>query len=174
MKLTDLLAAYGAALSTGVFVWNASRARPKIKVRIVFAIDQIKGKHEHGVGISIQNPSSHIAHITNVSFFYPFQRPTFRNRLRYFIKYRRLRRVGWGSAALSLFKVKDGCPVSVEPSKNHWIFVPDDVVQKILSDAAKPCFAVVVQDALWRNKYSKPFKYDLPRRKRRLAPKREG
>jgi hypothetical protein len=145
-----------------VFFWNASKARPKIKVRIAFAIDGEKKDLKHGIGISVQNPSSHTAHIANVAFFYPFYRPTIRGRLEFLFKYRRLRKIGWGSSALSLHNVDDRCPASIEPGKSHWIFVPDDVLRKALADACKPYFAVVVQDALWRNKCSKPFKYDLP------------
>lgn len=63
---------------------------------------------------------------------------------------------------MSLNGVDDECPASIEPGKSHWIFVPEDVVRKVLAEATSPYFRIVVQDALWRNKYSKKFVYDLP------------
>ncbi len=70
--------------------------------------------------------------------------------------------VGWAHSSLSLHQVDDGCPTSIEPGKSHWIFVSEEDLQKALSDATAPHFRVVVQDALWRNKYSEKFVYPRP------------
>jgi len=165
LKLTDYLAIYGAALSTAVFIWNTSRARPKIKVRIAFAVDTIDGVTDHGIGVSVQNPSAHTAHITSVSFVYPWRRTTVRERFEHLVRFKRLPfRIGWCHSVLSNYSVDDRCPTSIEPGKSHWIFVPDAVLQQLLDDAIKRTFVVQVQDALWRNKTSKPFAYDVPKK----------
>lgn len=160
LKLTDYLAVYGAALSTLVFVWNARKSTPQIRVRIAYAVDTVDGETKGGIGISIQNPSTSTAHITGVSFVYPWRRGALRDRFIHLVKYKRLPvRIGWCHTALSNFDLSDECPASIEPAKSHWIFVPKEVVEKLLSDAYERRFVVQVQDALWRNKYSKPFSY---------------
>lgn len=164
MELTDYLAVYGAGLSTAIAVWNYFRSRPKVRVLLTLASDSMDGEFTCGVGISVQNPSTHTAHITHVSFLYPSSVPTFRDRIKHLVKFKRVSRThGWCHTALSNFGLSDGCPVSIEPGKAHWIFVPDSVIQEILSDAISPHLKVVVQDALWRNKYSRKFDYLVPK-----------
>ena len=163
MKLTDYLAIYGALLSSVVFLWTAARARPKIKVRLILAIEGEDDKLEHGVGISIQNPSSHTAHISNVSLLYPLRKPTVRERLKYLVKNKSLPlNIGWCHGSLSVYGLDDKCPASIEPGKSHWIFVPDVKLREVLSGALAPRLKAVAQDALWRNKYSPSFTYDVP------------
>ncbi|WP_143559609.1 hypothetical protein [Sphingomonas dokdonensis] len=160
MKLTDYLAIYGAALSTLVFIWNATRSTPKIKVRLTFAVETIEGVAKAGLGISVQNPSSSAAHITNVSFVYPWRRVTWRDRISHLVRFKSLPvRIGWCHSSLSNFDLEDGCPVTIEPAQSHWIFVPSETVEKLFSDALKRKVVVQVQDALWRNKYSKAYNY---------------
>lgn len=165
MELTDYLAVYGAGLSTAIAVWNYFRSRPKVRVLLTFATGGVDGEVTGGVGISVQNPSTHTAHITNVSFLYSSTVSTFRDRIKHLVKFKRVpRNHGWCHTALSNYGLSDGCPVSIEPGKAHWIFVPDNVIQKLLSDAISPHVKVVVQDALWRNKYSRKFKYPIPKK----------
>ena len=166
MKLTDYLAIYGAALSTAVFLWNSARARPKIKVRLTLAIETVDNHTQTGIGISIQNPSSHTAHITNVGFLYPYRSASFWDKLRHAWQYKRWHSdVGWCHASLSLYGIEDGCPTSIEAGKSHWIFLPEDKLKEFLEGAVEPCLRVKVQDALWRNKCSSKFTWDLTQKK---------
>lgn len=164
MKLTDYLAIYGAILSTAVFFWNAARAMPRFKVRLTHATNQTDdGEFQIGMGISIQNPSSHDVHISNVSFLYPLRKPSLRQRVWHLIRYKSLPlSVGWCHSSLSNYEIDDECPVSIEPGKSHWIFVPENIVKKVMDGAHARHLKVVVQDALWRNKYSAKFVYELP------------
>jgi hypothetical protein len=160
MRLTDCLAIYGAVLSTAVGVWNYLRARSKVRVLLRLAVDTVEGKPQHGLVISIGNPSAEMVHITHVSFLYPFESPTLRNRLRDLIRFKRLpRNQGWCQCSLSLLDVEDGCPVSIEPGKSHLIFVRHEVLEGLLKRAQSRRLKAVVQGALWRNKYSKAFRY---------------
>lgn len=160
MKLTDYLAIYGAVLSTMVFLWNARQASPRVKVRLTFAVETVEGKTTGGLGISIQNPSASAAHITNVSFVYPWRRTTLWERIKHMVRYRRLPiRIGWCHSSLSNFGLEDRCPVTIEPAKSHWIFVPDDKVEELLAQARQRMIVVQMQDELWRNKYSTAFAY---------------
>lgn len=160
MKLTDYLAAYGALLSTAVAVWNVFRALPKIRVFLVFSVDRLQGEPRHGITISIQNPSAHTVHITNVSFLYQYKSETLRDRIKHFVRFKRLpHNLGWCHSALSNFGINDNCPISIEARRSHSIFVSDDMLEKLLSDAVSRNIKVVVQDELWRNKYSKRFEY---------------
>lgn len=164
MELTDYLAVYGAGLSTAVAIWNALRTQSKIRVLLTFAIESLDGKPRSGAGISIQNPSAQTAHITSVSFLYPYTTTTLRGRIKHLVEFKRIpRNHGWCHTSLSNFGMKDGCPASIEPGKSHWIFVPEEVVEKLLKDSVSRQFKVVVQDALWRNKYSKAFEYPSPK-----------
>jgi hypothetical protein len=60
---------------------------------------------------------------------------------------------------LSLHGINDGCPTSIEPGKSHWIFVRHEVLDQLLEYAESRRLKAVVQDALWRKKYSKAFEY---------------
>lgn len=162
MKLTDYLAIYGAILSTMVFVWNTVKSRAKIKVRLTHALDTEGDKSRFGLGISVQNPSSHTAHITSACFLYQYTKPTISDRVSHLREFRRLPlRLGWASARLSLYDVEDGCPVTIEPNKSHWIFVPEEAVKTVLAKAKSPYIRVQVQDELWRNELSAKFRYKI-------------
>ena len=160
MRLTDLLAIYGAGLSTTTAVWNYFRARPQVRVLLILAVGTVEGESQTGIGISIQNVSTQPVHIATVSFLYPFARSTFPDKLKYLIRFKRIpRNDGWCHSSLSLHGIEDGCPVSIEPGKAHWIFVRDEVLDGLLESARSRCVKVVVQDVLWRNTYSKSFEY---------------
>jgi len=107
LKLTDLLAIYGAVLSTAVFLWNAVRARPKVKVRLVYASEKDENDDlQFGVRVFVQNPSAHTVHITAISLLYPWKKVGLGDRLAHIVKYRSLpTRVGWVSCGLALYGV---------------------------------------------------------------------
>lgn len=73
MRLTDLLAIYGASLSTATDVWNYFRTRPQLRVLLVFALEEVEGKSQTGIVISIQNISTQPVHIANISFCIRFR-----------------------------------------------------------------------------------------------------
>ena len=126
MKVTEYLAIYEALLSTFVFFWNIRRATPRIKVDVVFGIDEINGEHTPGAYIPIKNPSAHTVHLAHISILYPYREVTKYELLKHTIKYKRLPLyVGWVHSSLSNFDVKDGCPLELEPGKSHGILFPE-------------------------------------------------
>lgn len=158
MKLTDYLAIYGALLSSTVFIWNAAKARPKVRVRLAFAVETKDGKTESGLGVSVQNPSAHTVHITGASFLYPYSEPTFTRRLEHIFRYKRVPwDLGWCHSSFGLNGIEDGCPISIEPGASHYVMVPQDKLERVLADAKRRVLKVSVQDALWRNKKSQAF-----------------
>ena len=160
MRLTDLLAIYGASLSTATAVWNYFRAQPQVRVLLVFALETIEGESQHGVHISIQNPSDKTVHITNVSLLYPLESPSFLDRLKHLAQFKRISRSQeWCHSSFSNFGIEDKCPVSIEAGKSHGIFVRNEALDKLLEGTQSRRVKVVVQDALWRNRYSKAFNY---------------
>lgn len=162
MRPTDYLALYGALLSTVVFVWNVSRALPKLKVRL--AHTETGSGMCTGVVASIQNHSAHPVRITRVSILLPFRSKRIRRKLVHLLWHRRwLRTIGWYHAPLSAYGVDDQCPLTVEPGHSHVVFLPADAVESLLGRAMGRQFRVVVQDALWRDTYSHPFIYDNAR-----------
>lgn len=162
MELTKYLAIYAAALSTAVFFWNVSRARPKIRVKLIFSVEKVDGEYVHGVGVAVQNPSSHTVHITNVSLLYPWRKPTLKDYFEHIFRFRRWpRRIGWCHTSLSNYEIDDGCSVALEPGTAHRVLIPEDKLEKLMEGATKRRFIAVVQDALWRNKYSSAFDYPL-------------
>jgi hypothetical protein len=152
------LAIYGAFLSSAVFIWTVQKSRAQLKIKLVLAVETKKGKTELGLGVSVQNPSARAVHLSNLSFLYPYRNATVGERLRHLYRFRSLpRTVGWVFSNFSLRDVEDGCPVTIEPGKSHYVFVPNKVLTDLLSDAVEPAVKVVAQDALWRNKYSAKF-----------------
>lgn len=160
MGLTDILAIYGAGLSTATAFWGYYRTRPQVRVLLVHAFDHVGGEPKTGVTISVQNVSAQPVHIIRVSLLYPFARATFLGRLERFVRSGRVpRNVGWCHCLLLLHGVEDGCPVSIEPGKSHQIFVRHEVLDEVLEDAQSRRLKALAQDAIWRNTYSKAFEY---------------
>ncbi len=160
MRLTDFLAIYAASLSTTIALWNYLRSRPQLRVRLIFALETIEAEMQSGVGISIQNVSAQTVHITDVSLLYPYRKSTISGKLKYLISFKRIPYSdGWCHSSLSLHGINDGCPTSIEPGKSHWVFVRYEVLDRLLEDAESRRLKAVVQDALWRNRYSKAFEY---------------
>lgn len=160
MELTALLAIYAAVLSSIVFAWNVSRACSKIRVKVVYCVEAAGKKHMHGASISVQNSSAHTVHVTNISLVYPYRTVGLRERIAHLWRFKRLpRRIGWCHTSLGNHNVDDKCPVSIQPGMAHSVFVPHNVIEKILTDATSRRFMAVAQDALWRDKYSSAFEY---------------
>lgn len=158
MNVTDYLAIYGAFLSTAVLVWDVRRSTSKVHVEIINAVEVVECVSKHGIGISVKNPTNKVVHLANVSLLYEYKLLSLFNRVAYFFKFRRFSlNSGWCHAHLSNYAVNDKCPVSIEPGQSHWIFVSEDIVEEILKNGISRHLKAVVQDSLWRDRYSKKF-----------------
>jgi hypothetical protein len=160
LDITPLLAIYGSALSTAVFIWNILRATPRIKVDLIFGIEEVGGEVVSGAHISIKNPSGSTVHIGNVSILYPYRNVRLVDYISHVVRFKRLpRTVGWVHSALSNFGIDDGCPMALEPGKSHGILVPEKILDQIFEDSTERKIRAVAQDQLWRDKYSSPMEY---------------
>lgn len=160
MKATEWLAIYAAALSTIVFSWNVFQSRPRLKVMIVFGIEElVVGAH-----ISVQNRSPHTIHLSNISILYRDRKPTWKEWLSHAWEFKRLpRRLGWVHSSLSNYKIADGCPVALEARNSHHVLVPEDTLERIFERTAERKIIAVVQDKIWNSVYSNVFEYSKPR-----------
>jgi hypothetical protein len=161
-EISKILSVYAACLSTIVFVWNVQRAIPRYKVDLIFGVTGEGDDFDHGIFVSVKNPSPHTVHLANIQLLYPLRRESVWRKLAHGFKYRRIpRAVDWCHSALNLYEVEDGCPVALEPGKSHEIFIPHEVLEEVLESASERRIRAVVQDQLWRNKYSKSFDYSV-------------
>ncbi len=155
MKVTEFLAIYAAALSTTVFLWNLSRSRSRIAVKLVLGVSDGAGEVQSGAYIAIQNVSPHTVHLSSLSILYPYRNANLIDKVTHLFRYRRLpRTVGWVHTKLDYFSVEDKLPISLEARQSHHVFVPDPVLDRILHDAIRREIRANVQDALWRSTYS--------------------
>ena len=155
LKFTEILAVYGAVLSTAVFVWNVVRSIPKLKVDIGYGVAEIDGEYVGGAYVCVRNPSSTTVHLASVEVMYTNGEPSFIERLAHMLKYRRLSSsVGWVYVPLVDYGVDNNCPVALEAGQSHHVFIPDEKVKEILSGTDIKKLRGSAQDQLWRNKYS--------------------
>jgi len=160
MDLTKFLAVYAAFLSTAVFLWNVFKSQSKIRVKLILALEKREGEFVHGVQIAVQNPSNHTVHLTGISVLNPWRKTSLKDAVAHVIRFRRWPiRLGWMHSDLSLYGIDDGCPMILEPRASHTILIPDDVLELILEEATHRKLKAVVQDALWRRKFSVAFDY---------------
>jgi hypothetical protein len=160
MKATEWLAIYGATLSTIVFAWNAFQSRPRLKVVVMFGIEE----GVHGAHISIQNRSSHTVHLAHISILYRYRSASLREWLSHAWEFKRIpRRLGWVHSSLSNHGVPDGCPVTLEARNAHHVLVPDAVLESVFARATERKIIAIVQDKIWNSVYSNVFQYSKPR-----------
>ncbi|MFQ6333278.1 hypothetical protein [Methylophilus sp. 3sh_L] len=165
MKVTDYLAIYAAILSSVVFLWNVLQSRPRFKVDLLFGVDTVEGVTTSGISIVIRNTSSHDIHLAAIGLLYPYTKVDAKEWLLHLWRYKRwTRRVGWCQTSLSNYSIKDGCPMCLEARKSHHVLVPKEIFEKILSEATRDSLIATVQDQLWNNIYSRPFKWSLPKK----------
>tara|TARA_R110000796_G_scaffold241128_1_gene362417 strand:+ start:78 stop:566 length:489 start_codon:yes stop_codon:yes gene_type:complete len=159
LKITDLLAVYGALLSSFVFLWNISKTKRKISVKITHGMEGNDENLRGGIYVFIQNPSTQVAHISGISILAPWRKTNLINIIIESIKYRRwFSTYGWVHSSLCLYEIEDGCPVSIEPGHSHRIFIPENVITEILKNATAKEIMASVQDQLWNETCSKPFR----------------
>jgi hypothetical protein len=156
--LTDYLAIYGAALSTLVFVWTALKSLPKVKIQIIWGIEEIGEEIVSGTMIFIQNPSSKTIHVSALSILYPWRSGGLKEKLLHIVRHRRWpRHVGWVHTRAANYGIDDGCPTSIEPGQSHQVLIPDEKMEELLEDCRSRKIIASVQDQLWNNTYSKKF-----------------
>ena len=149
------LAIYGAVLSTGMFLWNIWKSRPKIQIEVVY-------NSPAGVMVSIQNPSNYTVHITSVSFLKSTGPISIKAYLLHLFKYKRFpSTLGWSFVSLSFKGVNIDCPKSIEPGRAHRIPISEEVIHELLSNSDSKNFKISVQDELWKNTYSSKFHYEF-------------
>ena len=165
LKITDYLAVYAAILSSAVFLWNVLQSRPRLKVDLLFGVDTIEGVTTSGVSIVVRNTSSRDIHLAAIGLLYPYIKVGTKEKLVHLWRYKRWpRRVGWCHTSLSNYSIEDGCPMCLEARKSHHVLVPKEIIQKVLSEATQDNLIATVQDQLWNNVYSRPFKWSVPKR----------
>lgn len=151
--VTDYLAIYAAFLSTVVFVWNLRRARPRVALKLVPGVHDDGGL---GIFISVQNTSAHTIHLSALSVVYPYANRTPRQRLWHVLRYRRWPVIaGWVHISLQTYEVDDGFPLSLGGWQKHDVFIPQASLESMLREAIRPEVRASVQDALWRDTYSR-------------------
>lgn len=160
MKVTDYLAVYAALLSTLVFVWNVVQSRPKVRVDLIFGLDEKGDDLRSGVWIVIRNLSSHDVHLAGIDLLYKGTTPSTWQRLKHMWRFKSLaRRMSWVHSSLSLYGLESGCPLKLEARKSHQVFVPEKVTEKIFAKAVNRDLIACVQDQLWNNVYSSRFAF---------------
>lgn len=165
MLITEYLAVYAAVLSTTTLAWNIFSARPSIKVEIVPGLEGSGDAAQFGYFISVKNPSGHTVHINSVQLLYPYLVVTWLDKLKHVAKFRTFGPyIGWVHNGMVFDGLDTGLPKSLEPRTSHSIFISESRVSSMLRGDNADRFAAVAQDALWRNKYSKPYSIG-PRRK---------
>lgn len=160
LKLTEILAIYAACLSTIVLIWNIAKGIPRFRVDLMRGSQETEGGFDLGVYVLVKNPSAHTIHLSNISMLYPYGIVGIKDKLIYLFKYRRFpNNVGWVSTNLSNYEINDKCPIALESGQSHDVFIPESVLENILSDCTERKFKAVVQDQLSRNKYSSELNY---------------
>ncbi len=159
MNYTEVLAIYGAILSTGIFIWNIYSNRARVKVKLIFSTIEVDGGYKSGISIYVQNPTSHTIPVSNIQILYPYRIVGLLDYVEHFWEYRRFpKRIGWVHTALSQYGINDNCPFSLEPLQAKSVFISDEKLKLIFSDATSREIKAVVQDQLWQNVYSETFK----------------
>lgn len=155
MKISEALAAYGAALSTAVFLWNVARAVPRFKVDLMTATDEIDGDPVFGISVSVRNPSPNTIHLAGVSILYRNSYPTIADILKHIWRFRRVpRTLGWVHTSPPDYGVETGCPCAVSPGAAHNVLITDAELAEILAGKESQEIRAVAQDQLARNRYT--------------------
>lgn len=158
MTLPDWLAVYAAVLSTAIFARDLVVARPRLRVRL---LPGITANGDFGVHISIQNTSAHAIRLAGLSVLLPHRKATAIDWIGHIVRYHRWpSNVGWVHTRLSAFAIEDGLPCTIEAHAAHDIHVPQRAVARMLEGAPRREIRIGIQDALWRNTYSRVLKVD--------------
>lgn len=160
LKITDYLAIYAAILSSSVFIWNILQSKPRLKIDLLFSVNTVNGVTKSGVTIVVRNTSSHDIHLGSIGLAYPYRRVGIKERLLDFWHFKRWpRRDSWCHTHLSNYSIENSCPMCLDARKSHHIFIPQEIIEELLSTAIQYKFIATVQDQLWNNICSKPFQW---------------
>lgn len=154
MKLTEVMAVYGAVLSTLTFLLTVFRARPRLKVDLIYGTEDDRA----GVFVYVRNASSHKVRVESITLLYQAVRISVWRRLIDMLVYRRLYR--WHGWAISLEPsggLSTGCPLTLEPHAAHRFMIPDQIMDRLLEKGVSERVVAKAQDALWKDYYSRPY-----------------
>lgn len=151
MKLTEMLAVYGAVLSSLTFLWTVARTRPRVKVDLLYGIE----KATSGVCVIVRNKSAHPMRLVSITFLYEGGKKSLWEHTRYALRYRNFSRYnGWVRWSPMLAGLETGCPVTVDPNDAYRYLLPMEVAEELMAKSSSNCIAAAAQDALWNNYYS--------------------
>lgn len=150
----NALALYAAALSTVLALGQFYSSRPRMTVALVPGVS--KNSDDSGLYVAIRNPSAHTIHIGAITLLYQYRKAQWWEPIWNTVRLR-WHGAGWIHDGSVFEKLEIGLPISIPAHSSHLIFVAQDRIQRILATATGTKLVVCVQDALWRNKYSKPF-----------------
>ncbi len=158
MEISDYMAFYAAFLSTAIFLWNIYQTKPKIRVIVIYSLQEA----DIGINIWVKNTSTKPIYISYIGVMYPYRHVILKERIKHIIEFRQLfQRQGWCNTSLSYYDVNTNCPLTLEPSNAYSVFIPLDALKKIYKDNNFYHIIGTVQDALGNNYHSK--KFDLQR-----------
>lgn len=151
MKI-DPLAAYGAALSTAVFLWTVWRTRRKVVVQVIPTYRG--GDAGFGYTAVVSNHSAVPVHVIYVSMHYAWRKVSLLGRLSDAWRYRAFRWRGWCSVSLPA-GTDEVQPFTLAPGQSQNVYIPEaGLIETIGED--RPRFGVYITDGLLKRHYSRP------------------
>jgi hypothetical protein len=161
MKLTDYLAIYAAVVSTAAFLWNVMHSRPRIRVDLLYAVED----GQSGIIIVVRNLSPHDVHLAAMDLMYRYKKTRVRDYIADMRRFRSLpHQLGWVHTSLSLIHIDSGLPIKLEARKAHTVFLPNAVIERLLAGAVDRQLKAHVQDQLWKDVYSDALEMPVPTR----------
>jgi len=172
MTLTDFLAVWGAALSTLVAAREILLSRDKLKVQLIHGVSDTAGAC---AVLFIANPGKRAVMVQYAGYAWPYEKLTFLQKLRHFMKYRHhWRTIGWCHTPLSSDLVEASpLPKLLEPGHSEQLWIPLASLRN--SARGEPGLVVAqVQDALGRSYYSEAVYFGPSRitQRAQVAPPR--
>ena len=154
MSLTSYIAIYAAVLSTSIFLWNIGASKPRLKLQLMYGLDDKGGESVFGVYVILKNPSQHTVHVRSIGLLYPSRKVSLKNHLYWIVRFRRIRRyMQWVYTSSPFSEIDTGLPISIGAHESHSIFLDEDSLKTMLEDARSTRFAAVAQDALGKDTY---------------------
>jgi hypothetical protein len=128
MTLTGILAAYGAILSTVVFLWNASRGVAAIEVGVCFGLWTSHDRARNAGGyvvVSLLNKRSVPVQARSLGMLIPHRPVTMREKVLNTIRYRKPWRQTCWLNTWGIDKFAGELPVVIQPFQSIDIWIPD-------------------------------------------------
>ena len=145
-KGLDLVAVYGAVLSTALAGWTLWRTKQRITVEAMPSYGRLHdGQDCNGYVLIVRNVSSVAVQIVDLGMAFPGRRVTFLERLEFAWRYRKLRYVGWTYQGNP-----DGLPVTIPGGHSHRVILSGALASSIRDDAKNSPAFPWVSDGLYR------------------------